>query len=479
MEVLAKPKPGARDATGKPINFALVDVEVAPDGSLYVSDHNQGVWRIYYSEAKSLPSAPTAAAAALVNAPTRPPFNQLLVEVLALPQIGSEWSRNREERIRNLMAQEMFKRHAGGPLEDRLREVALSRSQAMDKRLRAIRLLAANFAELPQVFVNRLSKDANPEIRAQAAWLLGLRSGRGEIPAMIRRPAYGGGEGARFGRNDEVPSLTALLDDQDPFVRRRAAEALTRFRQSEGHRELVQHLSDPVRAVRNAAKIAVSRPATFRDNLSVSPTEFLDLQEFLDSTLTEPNTRKWIQCWRLRIRSQQRLLGQVAWMKRTRFGLSLGSRRKVSSRKTTNWTSCEFLAFTVSCSRRTTRIGSESPNIPWRASPPATPTSASSRSACSANIASPKPSRSCSTNLNASATKSRSSTSRRPSAGCRAVGRRSRRSVCSGGCSARSAAGSRSSRAKASNSRCSCPPCWPTSASITAPPSCAHCRRSS
>ena len=43
VETLARPRLGARDADGKPINFALVDVTVAPDGSLYVSEHNQGV----------------------------------------------------------------------------------------------------------------------------------------------------------------------------------------------------------------------------------------------------------------------------------------------------------------------------------------------------------------------------------------------------------------------------------------------------
>jgi putative heme-binding domain-containing protein len=46
METLARPKPNAREKNGKRIQFALVDIAVAPDGSLYVSDHNQGIWRI-------------------------------------------------------------------------------------------------------------------------------------------------------------------------------------------------------------------------------------------------------------------------------------------------------------------------------------------------------------------------------------------------------------------------------------------------
>src|SRR5262249_48564278 len=46
METVARPKPNARDRNGKRIQFALVDIAVAPDGSLYLSDHNQGIWRI-------------------------------------------------------------------------------------------------------------------------------------------------------------------------------------------------------------------------------------------------------------------------------------------------------------------------------------------------------------------------------------------------------------------------------------------------
>src|SRR4029434_5188007 len=53
METLLRPQPGARDAAERPINFALVDVEVAPDGSVFLSDHNQGVWRMFYEERRA------------------------------------------------------------------------------------------------------------------------------------------------------------------------------------------------------------------------------------------------------------------------------------------------------------------------------------------------------------------------------------------------------------------------------------------
>src|SRR5436190_13322131 len=55
METLARPKPNARDRSGKRIQFALVDIAVAPGGSLYVSDHNQGIWRITCEAGERVP----------------------------------------------------------------------------------------------------------------------------------------------------------------------------------------------------------------------------------------------------------------------------------------------------------------------------------------------------------------------------------------------------------------------------------------
>ncbi len=194
MEVVAKPKPGARDATGKPINFALVDVEVAPDGSLYLSDHNQGVWRIHYSKKKAVPPTPTDAATALIKAPLFRAAKMLLDEVLTLPQPSSEWSRLREESINGLM---------GEQFGVRVQNFLLDASQPVGERLRAIRLLATDSARLPRNFASRLVEDPSPEVRGQTAWLLKLRG----APVSVR-----------FAR------------DSDPFVRRRTVEAFTRAR---------------------------------------------------------------------------------------------------------------------------------------------------------------------------------------------------------------------------------------------------------
>jgi putative heme-binding domain-containing protein len=220
METLARPKPGAHERNGKLINFALVDVEVAPDGSLFVSDHNQGIWRIYFG-------AP---------GPVRNPFPRNsrkadpLQELLSLPQPGAEWSRVREEAIRS---------HGGADLEMQVRAVAANKGRPLEHRLRAIRLLESNFAALSDEFIELLARDKVPEVRGQAAYLLGIR-----------------------GKNDSVPLLCKMAGEGDPFVRRRAAEALTRFGSAESTDALIERLGDSSRLIRYTAMIALAHQPT-------------------------------------------------------------------------------------------------------------------------------------------------------------------------------------------------------------------------
>ncbi|MBI4601310.1 MAG: PQQ-binding-like beta-propeller repeat protein [Planctomycetes bacterium] len=225
MEVLARPKPGAKDAGGHPIGFALVDIEVAPDGSLLLSDHGQGVWRIVHD-----PRGELTAAGAPPLFPPWPPLpegrERLLAALLALPQPGSEWSRLREEEIRAKL---------GDRAEPSLRDAALDRSRPLEDRLRAVRLCLPGFSELPEAFVAALAADPAPELRAQAAWILGLRGARGSGSPLER-----------------------LIDDPDPFVRRRALEAIVRSPDPALRRQVISRLEDPVRLVRYVAMTALS-----------------------------------------------------------------------------------------------------------------------------------------------------------------------------------------------------------------------------
>src|SRR5438876_869098 len=95
------------------------------------------------------------------------------------------------------------------------------------QRLRAIRLVAPGFETLPDDFIKSLAADPSEEIRGQGAWLIGSRM-----------------------RQDEVPRLLKLLSDTDAFLRRRAAEALTRLHSPAAIPALIERLGDSERLVR-------------------------------------------------------------------------------------------------------------------------------------------------------------------------------------------------------------------------------------
>jgi putative heme-binding domain-containing protein len=218
METLVRPKPDARDSTGKPISFALIDMEVAPDGSVFVSDHNQGIWRIVYGSGGSdFAKIP----AARVSAP--------LEALLELPQPASEWSRVAEEELKNKI---------GRDWAEKLQGVVVSPGRELRQRLRAVRLLAPEFKSLPLGFISKLARDKQPELRGQAAWLMGIRGGA-----------------------DAATGLQGLARDADPFVRRRAAEALTRVTDVSTE-TLLAAMTDPERLVRYAAMAALAHRPT-------------------------------------------------------------------------------------------------------------------------------------------------------------------------------------------------------------------------
>ncbi|HZO83724.1 MAG TPA: HEAT repeat domain-containing protein, partial [Verrucomicrobiae bacterium] len=157
METLARPKPNARDKNGKRIQFALVDIAVGPDGSLYLSDHNQGIWRISSEERGTAPQ---------------------LTEV--------------ERRLRSFPKP----------------------------------------ADIEPAVLEKAAHDPSWEIRSHAAWIYGLRG--------------------------QAEPVVDLLRDKDPFVRRRAAEALTRLPVPGARQPLIQALNDPERLVRYVAMCALA-----------------------------------------------------------------------------------------------------------------------------------------------------------------------------------------------------------------------------
>ncbi len=222
FEEFAKAKPGAKDHQGNSINFALVDVDVAPDGSIFITDHNQGIWRIFYDPSKS-PSIPPI----VPKLPTlrSRDTTEVLAELLTLPQPASEWSRIREEKCLQRL---------GSTATEKLMGVATS-NQSIRMKLRAIRLLAPQFATLKISFIKELLKDSSPEIRGQGAWLLGIK------------------------KQPEVSSiLVKLLNDPSAFVKKRALEGLMRNPSKDSIPHLLDLLKHKTLHVRHAATIALA-----------------------------------------------------------------------------------------------------------------------------------------------------------------------------------------------------------------------------
>jgi putative heme-binding domain-containing protein len=238
MTLLAQPKKGAVDANDTAINFGLVDVDVAPDGSIVFTDHNQGVWRMFYDPSPT-PKVPKIVPDS-VNADQSD-----LDRLLSLPQPMAEWSRAEEERI--IKGDEIR-------IIEQLHIVALNPKVPLRKRLRALRLLSSRFETLDGAFVARLAGDNHAEVRGQAAWLVGLQ------------------------KKDENLAVD-LLDDKDPFVRRRAAEALSRFATAESTGSLTHLLSDKDRSVRYAAMTTLAHRPT--SELMAAARQQSDLQTLL------------------------------------------------------------------------------------------------------------------------------------------------------------------------------------------------------
>jgi putative heme-binding domain-containing protein len=183
-----------------------------------MTEHNQGIWRVVYDPKKLGVAAPVLVKSKTISA---------LDELLSLPQPGSEWSRLEAER---LMAK------LGPQPREQVTAFARIANSPLEHRLAAIRLLAGQFGKFD--LTKTLGNDEKPEIRAQSAWLAGLRGG------------------------DDLEVVRKLLKDPDAFVRRRALEALTRHASTRYLPELARALADRDRTVRYAAMIVLSHLPT-------------------------------------------------------------------------------------------------------------------------------------------------------------------------------------------------------------------------
>ena len=164
--------------------FAPTDIEVAPDGNLFVSVGGRGtrgsVFRIVSDTPATPPAVRTDVGSRNLNA------------VLDAPQPNSSWSRATWLPLAKALGPDVF------------REAALMESRRVPERLRAIEILVEVFGGLDIQTATKLTRAGSGFVRARTAWAVGRSHPESPDTEILRK----------------------LITDRDPFVQRFALEAL-------------------------------------------------------------------------------------------------------------------------------------------------------------------------------------------------------------------------------------------------------------
>ncbi|HMO65656.1 MAG TPA: HEAT repeat domain-containing protein, partial [Verrucomicrobiota bacterium] len=201
---------------GAPGTFFPLGIEVAPDGAVLIASGGRGTGAGVYRVAPLRPANDVLAAQAQL-ASERP-----IEGVLRAPQPLSAWSLEAWRPAAEALGGGAFLAAARDP------------RRPADERIRAIEVAAQLFGGLDETTAGALLQDVRPELRARAAWSLGVTG-----PPFLGR------------------ALAALLSDASPAVRREAAGVLL-LRRHELPREAVAEwlgglLADPDFRVRRIA----------------------------------------------------------------------------------------------------------------------------------------------------------------------------------------------------------------------------------
>jgi putative heme-binding domain-containing protein len=215
---------GATYSDASPINFLygeplnVTDMEVGPDGNLYFAlggrSTSGGIYRLVYrgQNAMQKPAANTPLDRVLTMIQSRAPYSRELARATKA-QLGNAWGNQLAAVVRNAQA-------------------------PADRRVRALELLQV-FGPVPdEALLNGLRGDQAWEVRAASTYYLGLK------PTDSARR-----------------ELVARLKDNDPFVQRRALDALLRTGISPAMQSPIDAVADvfpllssPDRQVRYAAR---------------------------------------------------------------------------------------------------------------------------------------------------------------------------------------------------------------------------------
>jgi putative membrane-bound dehydrogenase-like protein len=202
--------------------FAPTDMEVGPDGSLYVSVGGRGtrggVYRIFREGFESSGTASKS-----------PPVGSQVDFVLKALQPNAAWSRARWVPAAKKLA------------KSELSAAALQEGRAESERLRAIEILVELHGGLDEQTARGLSGSLSAPVRARAAWALGRQN-----PAAV-----------------DVALLQPFLRDSDPLVRRLSLEAFSGVTTPAVWEavlpDVAELLSDNDRLVRLSAALLIGR----------------------------------------------------------------------------------------------------------------------------------------------------------------------------------------------------------------------------
>jgi putative membrane-bound dehydrogenase-like protein len=204
--------------------FAPTDVDVGPDGYLYVSVGGRGTRGAVYQVRWAKSPASTS------PVPTSP--DEQLEACLRAPQPLSSWSRNAWMPLARALNR--------GPFVAAI----LDEQRSPLERVRAVEIVTEMFGGLDTATVQKIARSSAMEVRARTAWSIG-------------RTVSGGSASVR------AADLQPFLADADPFVQRCAAEACLALPPETDFVPLMpaiaRQLGSPHRHVRQAASAVVAK----------------------------------------------------------------------------------------------------------------------------------------------------------------------------------------------------------------------------